>query len=68
MTFKCSQDNYATEHKYPRPSDPVYGDTLGIDVGGVNTISTYVGVSTAGGMVGPLQMEFLCSILENSTV
>ena len=68
LTFKCSQDNYATEHKYPRPSDPVYGDTLGIDVVGVNTISTYVGVSTAGGMVGPLQMEFICSILENSTV
>ena len=44
------------------------GDTLGIDVVGVNTISTYVGVSTAGGMVGPLQMEFICSILENSTV
>jgi hypothetical protein len=68
LTFKCSQDNYATEHKYPRPSDPVYGDTLGVDVVGVNTISTYVGVSTAGGLVGPLQMEFICSILENSTV
>ena len=68
LTFKCSQDNYATEHDYPRSTDPANDSILGIDVVGVNTISANVGISTAGGLVAPLQMEFICSVLENSTV
>ena len=46
-------------------------DELGVDivdaVGTSKTFSVYAGVSTSGGLVGPLQMEFICSILENST-
>ena len=74
-TWKCSQDNYLTEHKYPRATDPSNwgsaSDELGVDivdaVGTSKTFSVYAGVSTSGGLVGPLQMEFICSILENST-
>ena len=31
------------------------------------TIAVNVGISSAGGLVAPLQMEFIASILENST-
>ena len=67
LIFTCTQDNNSTEHAYPRPTDPVAGIQTGIGATTVNTITVYVGVSTAGGLVAPLQMEFLASILENST-
>ena len=66
LIFKCSVDNFKTEHSYPRPTDPVAGIATPITRADYNTISAYVGVSSAGGLVGPLQMEFLASILENS--
>ena len=46
MVFKCSKDNYATEHKYPRAGDPGYN---GLKVIGVNSPTKFdvnVGVST----------------------
>ena len=61
FTFTCAKDNHATEHKYPRPSDPlsekwvpisnVTGSTFEINVLNIipstNTgIHTFVGVST----------------------
>jgi len=67
LTYKCSQDGFLTEHRYPRSTDPANNAVLGVDVLDSNNISAYVGISTAGGLVGPLQMEFICSILENST-
>ncbi len=68
LTFKCSQDNFFKEKKYPRSTDPVSGINTDIkSVVGVNTFTVDVGVTTTGGLVGPLQMEFICSILENST-
>jgi len=27
LTFTCDQDNHATQHTYPRPKDPIYGNT-----------------------------------------
>ena len=66
LIFTCSVDNFMTEHSYPRPTDPVAGIATPITRADYNTISAYVGVSSAGGLVGPLQMEFLSSILENS--
>ena len=68
--FTCSQDNYLKEQSYPRPTDPANnGNTVGVTtISGNNLIFTVnVGVTTTGGLVGPLQMEFICSILENST-
>ena len=68
LVFKCSQDNYGSEHRYPRATDPVGVNTiLGIDRVDANTFSVFTGISSSGGLVGPLQMEFICSILENST-
>jgi len=46
LVFKCSKDNYATEHKYPREGDPGYN---GLKVLGVNSPTKFdvnVGVST----------------------
>ena len=46
LVFKCSKDNYATEHKYPRAGDPGYN---GLKVIGVNSPTKFdvnVGVST----------------------
>jgi hypothetical protein len=66
LIFKCSMDNFLTEHSYPRATDPVSGINTALTRADYNTISAYVGVSSSGGLVGPLQMEFLSSILENS--
>jgi len=141
LTFQCAADNYATNHTYPRTSDPVHntaiaitavdqsGGTITVNVGVANagsasqkdyprstdpvsgrwtkifavtentvsvqvlndipstnitphafvsatssgirrrngTANVYVGVSSSGGSVAPLQMEFIGSFLENST-
>jgi len=66
LYFTCSMDNHMTEHSYPRATDPVSGINTAITRADYNTISAFVGVSSAGGLVAPLQMEFLASILENS--
>jgi len=70
LVFKCSQDNFFKEKTYPRSTDPAAnGNNLGVTtfVGIANTFTVNVGVTTTGGLVGPLQMEFIMSILENST-
>ena len=59
-------DNNQTEHAYPRASDPAHNTAVAITEADYNTISANVGVSSAGGQVSPLQMEFMASILENS--
>ena len=77
LKFTCDMDGNSSTKTYPRTTDPVYNKSIPIkshstpnitvDVGKVNQFSVHVGVSTAGGLVGPLQMELICSILENST-
>ena len=74
ITFRCSMDNYLTDHPYPRPTDPASTNTsdlnngvLAISNATTNTFEVNVGVSPSGGRVGPLQMELIMSILENST-
>ena len=68
LIFTCSQDNYFQEKSYPRSTDPAAnGNNKPVTVVGINTFTVNVGVTTTGGLVGPLQMEFICSILENST-
>ena len=73
ITFRCSMDNYLTDHPYPRPTDPastsnsqLNNGVLGIGNTTTNTFEVNVGVSSSGGRVGPLQMELIMSILENS--
>jgi len=66
IIFTCTMDNNQTEHAYPRASDPAHNTALAITEAYYNSISVNVGVSSAGGQVAPLQMEFMASILENS--
>ena len=76
FVFKCSQDNYFKEKKYPRTTDPAHfnpsntnnAGVLGITTNSTTSFSVNIGVQTGGGLVGPLQMELIMSILENSTV
>ena len=46
LVFTCSRDNYATEHAYPRSTDPAYNQVLGVESGDTNTFSVNVGVAT----------------------
>ena len=79
LQFTCMRDWHKTVKTYPRSTDPVYQKqiaigststtTVTVNVGKTNidTVTIPVGISSSGGRVGPLQMEFIGSILENST-
>ena len=67
FTFTCAMDGNSTEHAYPRSTDPYYNTSVGIGTTTTDSITVHVGKSPSGGMVGPLQMEFIASVLENST-
>ena len=73
ITFRCSMDNYLTDHPYPRPTDPASTSNSQLNNGvlAISNVTTItfqvnVGTSLSGGRVGPLQMELIMSILENS--
>ena len=67
FVFTCAMDGNSTEHAYPRSTDPYYNTSVGIGTTTADSISVYVGKSISGGMVAPLQMEFIASLLENSS-
>jgi len=67
LFFTCTMDNRGTEHSYPRSTDPASGANLIVSGVSANSFTVNVGVSSAGGYAAPLQMEFIASILENST-
>ena len=47
ISFTCARDAHATEHAYPRPSDPYGGNaSIGIAATTANTITLNVGIST----------------------
>jgi hypothetical protein len=75
LAFTCAAGNYGiTTTIYPSPQQSFTIDSI---IGSVGTSKTFVTNSgkvddiahtyVSGGLVGPLQMEFICSILENST-
>jgi len=68
LVFKCSQDNYTDEKKYPRISDPAYNQDLTVTVVNTTKFTVNVGIQTGGGTVSPAQMELIMSVLETSTV
>ena len=37
LTFTCDQDNNASNHSYPRTTDPYYGKTVGVTAVGTST-------------------------------
>ena len=65
--FTCTMDNRATEHFYPRITDPAAKSELTLTRQGTTRIRVNVGKSLSGGYVAPLEMELIASILENST-
>lgn len=69
LVFKCSQDNFTDEKKYPRASDPAGGNVeLGTTVVDSTKFTVNVGIQTGGGTVSPAQLELIMSVLETSTV
>jgi hypothetical protein len=75
LAFTCSPGAYGiTTTIFPSPQQSFVIDSI---IGSVGTSKTFVTNSgkvtgiphtyVSGGQVGPLQMEFICSILENST-
>ena len=75
LAFTCAAGNYGiTTTIFPSPQQSFTIDSIIGDVGTSKTFVTNSGTVTgiahtyvSGGLVGPLQMEFICSILENST-
>ena len=45
LTFTCAKDSNATQHKYPRITDPVYNKWIPITVVDANTFTVDVGIS-----------------------
>ena len=45
LTFKCGRDNFATEHAYPRASDPIAGVNTSVTVPTATTVELNVGSS-----------------------
>ena len=75
LAFTCAPGNYGiTTTIFPSPQqsftiDSIIG-SVGISKTFVTNSGTVIGIAhtyVSGGLVGPLQMEFICSILENST-
>ena len=67
LTFTCTSDGNVDEIAYPRSGDPAAGASLEVTDATTDTFTVNVGRSPTSGYVAPLQMEFICSILENSS-
>lgn len=74
LAFTCTGSFGITTTIYPSPQQSFAIDSIIGDVGTSKTFVTNSGIAigithhyVSGGLVGPLQMEFICSILENST-
>lgn len=72
LAFTCSGSTGITTTIFPSPQAAFTVTNVG---GGGTIFETFTGkvkdiphTYNGGGLVGPLQMEFICSILENSTV
>ena len=47
LTFTCAMDGNATEHSYPRVTDPVAGQWLPVTGSSANTFDVNVGISNS---------------------
>ena len=45
-TWRCSQDNYATDHTYPRTTDPIHNIEVGIVTTTLDTFTMNVGITS----------------------
>ena len=46
ITFTCAKDSHATEHSYPRTTDPSYNQILGVETVSTDVLTINVGVAT----------------------
>lgn len=74
LAFTCSGSFGLTTSVFPSPQQSFVVDSIIGDVGTSKTFVTNSGVVAgiahtylSGGLAAPLQMEFICSIIENST-
>lgn len=71
LAFTCGSTSGLTTTIYPSPqSSFTVTQVIGVTTFVINTgvIAGIAHTYMSGGQVGPLQLEFICSILENSTV
>ena len=47
ITFTCDADNHATDHSYPRATDPAFGQALAITAVSGTTVSCNVGIASS---------------------
>ena len=45
-TWRCSQDNYATDHTYPRTTDPIHNIEVGVVTSTTDTFTINVGITS----------------------
>ena len=45
-TWRCSQDNYATDHTYPRTTDPIHNVEVGVVTSTTDTFTINVGITS----------------------
>ena len=50
LTFTCSSDNHASQHTYPRPTDPIAGVTTAVTV--TSTTELYLNVGATPNTIG----------------
>ena len=71
LSFRCSRDNYATVHRYPRKPDPYYTGTTVTAVGvGTTTFEVNIGVSTVPTFyvgLGSVQSAIIAPRLNNNS-
>jgi hypothetical protein len=48
LTFTCTQDNNASNHAYPRATDPVFNQWIQVNVIDTTTFDMNIGVTTTG--------------------
>jgi hypothetical protein len=69
LKFTCSGSTGITTTIFPSPQQSFTVTNVGTSTVFTTNSGTAVGIAhtyVSGGLVGPLQMEFICSILENS--
>ena len=71
LSFRCSRDNYASVHRYPRKPDPYYTGTTVTAVGvGTTTFECNIGVSTVPTFyvgLGSVQSAIIAPRLNNNS-
>ena len=60
LPFTCEKDSHATEHRYPRTTDPAYNKALDITAVTGTTVTVNVGRAVQRGFVGNTNRYYNC--------